>query len=171
MRQRGRSDGAATGTAGAFGGRRRPGVTAAIVGPGIATGIGLAAGRDSQSAPSLAAVAVAAFAGGFWFGLLAAALAFAGYDYFFLEPSNSFRIEAASDAIAAAMFLLCAVVVAQIVERLRAAQHDAESALSALALNEQRSDRSPASRRRLPSSGVALTGSALTPLREGSREK
>ena len=37
-------------------------------------------------------MAVAAFAGGFWFGLLAAALAFAGYDYFFLEPSNSFRI-------------------------------------------------------------------------------
>ena len=100
-------------------------------------------------------MAVAAFAGGFWFGLLAAALAFAGYDYFFLEPSNSFRIEAASDAIlAAAMFLLCAVVVAQIVERLRAAQRDAESALSALALNEQRSDRSPASRRRLPSSGA-----------------
>ena len=153
-----------------------PGVTAAIVGPGIATGIGLAAGLQGQpgvGALYLAAVAVAAFAGGFWFGLLASALAFAGYDYFFLEPSNSFRIEAASDAIlAAVMFLLCAVVVAQIVERLRAAQRDAESALSGLALNEQRFRSLAREQEAVAELGrLALTGSALTDLFERAVEE
>lgn len=87
----------------------------------------------------LLVVIAVAVVGGLWPALVAAALAGALLTYFFTSPQYTFVIASADNAIAVFVFVLVAVVVAWLVERvvrhsLRAAQASAEAAtLSGLA--------------------------------------
>src|SRR5262245_18873863 len=117
-------------------GLSRRGLVAGVVLPGVATGIGLAAGLEGKPGPSglfVGAVAVAAYIGGLWAGLLAAALSFVAYEYFFLEPPWS-----AQSILAGVLFVLAAALVAHVVERLHGARRDAEDAARALETSEER---------------------------------
>ncbi len=88
--------------------------------PAIATGIALAINRSSGvTAVSLylLAVVLAAAAAGVWGGLLAAALSFAGFIFFFTAPRYTFRVAAVEDVVAAVVLLLVALVVGFLVAR------------------------------------------------------
>ena len=88
--------------------------------PAVATGLALAINRTSGvTAVSLylLAVVLAAAAAGVWGGLLAAALSFAGYIFFFTAPRYTFRVAAVEDVVAAVVLLLVALVVGFLVAR------------------------------------------------------
>ncbi|MGZ6545393.1 MAG: GAF domain-containing sensor histidine kinase [Actinomycetota bacterium] len=88
--------------------------------PAVATGLALAINRTSGvTAVSLylLAVVLAAAAAGVWGGLLAAALSFAGYIFFFTAPRYTFRVAAVEDVVAAVVLLLVALVVGLLVAR------------------------------------------------------
>ncbi len=88
--------------------------------PAAATGLALAINRSSGvTAVSLylLAVVLAAAAAGVWGGLLAAALSFAGYIFFFTAPRYTFRVAAVEDVVAAVVLLLVALVVGFLVAR------------------------------------------------------
>ncbi len=88
--------------------------------PAAATGLALAINRTSGvTAVSLylLAVVLAAAAAGVWGGLLAAALSFAGYIFFFTAPRYTFRVAAVEDVVAAVVLLLVALVVGFLVAR------------------------------------------------------
>jgi PAS domain S-box-containing protein len=112
------------------------GLAAAVVLPGVATGIGLVAGLEGKPGPSglfVGAVGVAAYVGGLWAGIIAAGLSFLAYEYFFLDPPWS-----AQSILAGVLFVLAAALVAQVVERLHVARRDAEGAVRALETSEER---------------------------------
>jgi two-component system sensor histidine kinase KdpD len=67
----------------------------------------------------LAPVLVSAIRYGFWTGLLAAALAFVGYDFFFVEPRHTFSVARPEDALALGIFLLVAAVTGVLAGRMR----------------------------------------------------
>ncbi len=128
-------------------GLRRPrlawrGLLVAVASAGVATGIGLAAGLEGQpgsGALYLAAVVTSSYVGGLWAGLLCAALAWVGFEYFFLEPSYSFDVLHSGDVIVAGvLFLVAAIGVARIVERLRETGRAAEKALAERQASEER---------------------------------
>jgi two-component system sensor histidine kinase KdpD len=112
------------------------GVLAAAALPGLATVIGLAAGRSSTKAASLYFLAVAGTAavGGLWSGIGAALLAFLGLNYYFTVPFQTFRVAKTEDLVALAVFLLVATLVAALVaetlmERDRAERREEEARL------------------------------------------
>ncbi|MGE0420438.1 MAG: DUF4118 domain-containing protein, partial [Acetobacteraceae bacterium] len=86
---------------------------------------------------ALLAVLVSAIAFGFWPGLIAAGLAFLGYNFFFVEPIHTLSVARPDDAIALAVFVLVAGLTGSLAGRLRdmsaAARHRARllEALSA----------------------------------------
>ena len=93
---------------------------AAVGFPAIATGLVFAINRTSGvTAVSLylLAVVLAAAAAGVWGGLIAAALSFAGFIFFFTEPRFTFRVAAVEDVVAAVVLLLVALVVGFLVAR------------------------------------------------------
>ena len=108
-----------------------------IVGPGIATGIALAASRigavGAASLYLLAVVAVAA-AAGVWSGVAAAAMSFLGLNYFFTPPKHTFRVNKIDDVVALLVFLGVAAIVGALFaraldERARAERRENETRL------------------------------------------
>jgi two-component system sensor histidine kinase KdpD len=95
------------------------GLLASVAMPGLATVIGLAAGRSSTKAASLyfLAVVVCAAFGGLWSGVVAALFAFLGLNYYFTVPFHTFRVEKAEDLVALAVFVVVATLVAALVSR------------------------------------------------------
>lgn len=67
----------------------------------------------------LAPVLVSAIRHGFWAGLLAAVLAFASYNFFFVEPRHTLSVARPEDALALGIFLLVAAVTGVLAGRLR----------------------------------------------------
>jgi two-component system, OmpR family, sensor histidine kinase KdpD len=109
---------------------------AAVVLPGGATIVGLAAGPSSTKAASLYFLAVAGSAaiGGLWSGVAAAILSFLGLNYYFTVPFHTFRVQKAEDLVALAVFLVVAMLVAgllarTLLERDRAERREAETRL------------------------------------------
>jgi two-component system sensor histidine kinase KdpD len=95
-------------------------VATAVGFPALATGLGFAINPDSGvTAVSLylLAVVLAAAAAGVWGGLLAAALSFGGFIFFFTAPRYTFRIAAVADVVAAVVLLLVVLVVGFLVAR------------------------------------------------------
>jgi two-component system, OmpR family, sensor histidine kinase KdpD len=112
------------------------GVALAVALPGVATLVGLAAGRSSTKAASLyfLAVAGAAALGGLWSGVAAAVLSFLGLNYYFTVPFHTFRVQKAEDLVALAVFVVVAMLVGALVagallERDRAERREAETRL------------------------------------------
>ena len=62
------------------------------------------------------AVALAALYGGLWAGLSAAVLSAALADYFWIEPTGSFRVAHVTDLVAIGVFLLCSALISMIAE-------------------------------------------------------
>jgi len=112
-------------------------VAVAVVGPGAATGIGLAAsgiGRVGDASLYLLAVVAASAGGGLWSGLAAAALSFLGLNYFFTPPRHTFRVDKLEDVIALLVFLGVAAIVGALFaraleERARAERRENETRL------------------------------------------
>jgi two-component system, OmpR family, sensor histidine kinase KdpD len=93
---------------------------AAIGLPAAATALTFAIGRSSGvTAVSLylLAVVLAAAIAGVWSGVIAAALSFAGFVFFFTAPRFTFRVAAVEDVVAALVLLLVALVVGFLVAR------------------------------------------------------
>jgi two-component system sensor histidine kinase KdpD len=92
----------------------------------------LADWTPSESLPLvfLVPVLVSAIRYGFWTGLLAAALAFVGYNFFFVEPRHTLSVARPEDALALGIFLLVAAVTGVLAGRMReeadAARHRAD---------------------------------------------
>lgn len=99
---------------------------------GIAAACGLAMGAillghglkailptESVHLIALLAVLVSAIAFGFWPGLIAAGLAFLGYNFFFVEPLYTLSVARLEDAIALGVFLLVAGLTGSLAGRLR----------------------------------------------------
>ena len=112
-------------------------IAAVVFGPGIATGIALAASRiGSVGAASLyllAVVAVAA-AGGVWSGVAAAVVSFLGLNYFFTPPKHTFNVSKVDDLVALFVFLGVAAIVGALFgralgERARAERRENETRL------------------------------------------
>ena len=88
--------------------------------PAVATALTFAIGRSSGvTAVSLylLAVVLAAAIAGVWGGVIAAALSFAGFVFFFTAPRFTFRVAAVEDVVAALVLLLVALVVGFLVAR------------------------------------------------------
>lgn len=67
----------------------------------------------------LAPVLVSAIRYGFWAGLLAAVLAFVGYNFLFVEPRQTLSVARPADALALGIFLLVAAVTGVLAGRMR----------------------------------------------------
>jgi two-component system, OmpR family, sensor histidine kinase KdpD len=99
-------------------GWRAPPTAAGILGALLLVGCTLIAGHALQNAfPRaslplifLVAVLLSAIVSGFWTGLVAALLAFFGYDFFFVEPLHTFSVARPEDAVALAVFLIVAAI-------------------------------------------------------------
>lgn len=110
------------------------GVVAAIalVAASILFGHGLKTTLPTESLHliCLVAVLISAVAFGFWSGLIAAALAFLGYNFFFVEPLHTLSVARPEDMIALGVFLLAAGLTGFLAGRMReeaaAARHRAE---------------------------------------------
>jgi two-component system sensor histidine kinase KdpD len=99
-------------------GWRAPPSAAGIIGALLLVGAALVAGqalenvlpRASLSLIFLVAVLLSAITSGFWTGLIAALLAFFGYNFFFVEPLHTFSVARPEDAMALAIFLIVAAI-------------------------------------------------------------
>lgn len=95
-------------------------VALALVGPGIAIGLGLAIDRRSlvgaTSLCMLAVVTATAF-GGRRSGLAASVVAFLSLNFFFTEPYHTFTVHRLADLIALFVFLLVTVIVGALLSR------------------------------------------------------
>ena len=92
----------------------------AILGPGVAIGLGLAIDRRSVvGATSLCLIAVVAAAafGGRRSGLLASVVAFLALNFFFIEPYHTLTVAHGADAIALFVFLVVSVLVGTLLTR------------------------------------------------------
>jgi two-component system sensor histidine kinase KdpD len=78
-----------------------------------------AAPRGSLSLIFLAPVLFSASRYGFWTALYAGALAFLGFNFFFVEPLHTLTVARAEDALTLAIFLLVAAVTGLLAGRLR----------------------------------------------------
>jgi PAS domain S-box-containing protein len=76
----------------------------------------------------LLAVALTAYLGGFWPGLLATVLATLSLDYFFTPPRHHFIPDSGEDAAGVALFFVVALLISQLFERRRFVQRQAEAA-------------------------------------------
>ena len=100
------------------------GMVAALAAVGIATGIGIALDLDAKPGAQVvfvALVAAAAAVGGLWSGLVAGALSFPLFIYFFLNRPRSFDVAASRVTSLVVLGLGCALV-AYIVARERRAR-------------------------------------------------
>jgi two-component system sensor histidine kinase KdpD len=107
----------------------------AVLGPAVATGIGLAIGAERTTAAALAYIlavlGVAAIAG-LVPGMAASALSFLGLNFFFTPPRRTFSVAKSDDLIALAVFISVGMVVSWLValergQRLRAERRELES--------------------------------------------
>ena len=85
----------------------------------------------------LAPVLVSAIRYGFWAGLLAAVLAFIGYNFLFVEPRHTLSVARPEDALALGIFLLVAAVTGVLAGRMR---EEADAARNRAAVLEILSD-------------------------------
>jgi two-component system, OmpR family, sensor histidine kinase KdpD len=95
-------------------------IALAVVGPGVAFGLGLAIARSSlvgATSLCLLAVVVAAAFGGLASGLLASVVAFLGLNFFFTEPYHTFTVSRGADLIALFVFLVVSVLVGALLSR------------------------------------------------------
>ena len=76
----------------------------------------------------LLAVALTAYLGGFWPGLLATVLATLSLDYFFTPPRHHFIPDSGEAAAGVALFFVVALLISQLFERRRFVQRQAEAA-------------------------------------------
>ena len=76
----------------------------------------------------LLAVALTAYLGGFWPGLLATVLATLSLDYFFTPPRHHFIPDSGEEAAGVALFFVVALLISQLFERRRFVQRQAEAA-------------------------------------------
>src|ERR1051325_1855803 len=110
-------------------------VAFAILGPGVAFGLGLLIDRRSlvgATSLCLFAVLVAATLGGRRSGLAASVVAFLGLNFFFTPPYHRFTVERGADVIALFVFLAVSVIVGTLLtlaieERARAERRVAEA--------------------------------------------
>ncbi len=82
----------------------------------------------------LVAVLVSAVSFGFWTGLASAALAFLAYNFFFVEPLYTFRVDHAADVLTLAVFLLVAGLTGFLAGRMREEADAAKSRAATLEL-------------------------------------
>ena len=104
-----------------------------VLAPAAAAGIGLLLslqGKAGVVGLFVLAVAVATFAAGLWGGLVAAALAYLGLDYWFLQPMHSFSVRK-EGVVGALLLVVAAVSVAILLRRERRTARRAEKALRA----------------------------------------
>ncbi|MGZ4190489.1 MAG: sensor histidine kinase, partial [Actinomycetota bacterium] len=112
-------------------------VAVAVIGPGIATGVALAAqsiGAVGAASLYLLAVVAVAAAGGVWGGIAAAIFSFLGLNYFFTEPKHTFAVDKLGDVVALLVFLGVAAIVGAlfaraVLERARAERRENETRL------------------------------------------
>jgi K+-sensing histidine kinase KdpD len=76
----------------------------------------------------LLAVALTAYLGGFWPGLLATVLATLSLDYFFTPPRQHFIPDSGEEAAGVGLFFVVALLISQLFERRRFVQRQAEAA-------------------------------------------
>ncbi|GLI94898.1 DUF4118 domain-containing protein [Methylocystis echinoides] len=124
-------------------GWRAPPTGAGILGALFLVGATVVAGhalehvlpRASLSLVFLVAVLLSAITSGFWAGLIAALLAFFGYDFFFVEPLHTFSAARPEDAVALAIFLIVAAITGLLAGGVRGeadAEHERADALEVL---------------------------------------
>jgi len=92
----------------------------AILGPGVAIGLGLAVSRRSlvgATSLCLLAVVVAAAFGGRRSGFVASVVAFLGLNFFFTEPYHTLNVARGADVIALFVFLVVSVLVGTLLTR------------------------------------------------------
>ncbi|MGZ4142407.1 MAG: sensor histidine kinase [Actinomycetota bacterium] len=112
-------------------------VAVAVIGPGIATGVALAAqsiGAVGAASLYLLAVVAVAAGGGVWGGIAAAIFSFLGLNYFFTEPKHTFAVDKLGDVVALLVFLGVAAIVGAlfaraVLERARAERRENETRL------------------------------------------
>ena len=112
----------------------------AVLAPGVATGIGLAAGLDERPGATglyLIAILLVTYAGGLWSGLAAAGLSFLGLLWFFVSPTHEFDFGWAAVS-SLLVFLAGTVIVAAVLERESRARNRAQRAFDALSEAERR---------------------------------
>lgn len=108
---------------------------AAVVGPGVATLIGLGIGEDRTAAASLVyllAVVASAMIGGLGAGIVASVVSFLGLNYFFTPPRHTFSVGKWDDVIALAVFISVGMIVSTLValglaQRARAERREIEA--------------------------------------------
>jgi PAS domain S-box-containing protein len=76
----------------------------------------------------LLAVALTAYLGGYWPGLLATVLATLSLDYFFTPPRHHFIPDSGEEAAGVGLFFVVALLISQLFERRRFVQRQAEAA-------------------------------------------
>lgn len=82
----------------------------------------------SQTIPALVfvlPVVVGVVIGGFWIGVVGAALGFVVYDWFFLPPYNTLTVRSAQNWVTLVVYIAVALIVAQVVAQLRRAREEA----------------------------------------------
>ena len=107
-------------------------VGVAVVGPGLATAIGLAASLENRGGPValyILAVGVATWVGGLYAGLLATVLSYIPLDYFFVRPFHGFEFASAARPAAIPAFLVTALAVSYLLARVQRAREQALRAL------------------------------------------
>jgi two-component system, OmpR family, sensor histidine kinase KdpD len=104
-------------------------VVLALLGPGVAVGLGLAIDRRSLvGATSLCmlAVVIATVFGGRKSGLVASVVAFLALNFFFTEPFHTFAVRRLADLIALFVFLVVSVIVGELLARAEEARERAQ---------------------------------------------
>jgi PAS domain S-box-containing protein len=105
---------------------------AAVIPVGLATAIGLAASLENKggmTALYILAVGVATWIGGLYAGLLATALAYIPFDYYFVAPLHSFEFASAARPTVIPVFIVTALAVSYMLVHVRRARQQAEEAL------------------------------------------
>lgn len=123
-------------------GWRAPPTAGGVIGAAVLVGATLVAGhalqnvlpRASLSLIFLVAVLLSALTSGFWTGLLAALLAFFGYNFFFVEPLHTFSVARPEDALALAVFLIVAAMTGLLAGGVRGEANAARERADALEL-------------------------------------
>ncbi len=111
------------------GGRAVAGFALAVVLPPALTALALLPTSKGTAVPAclyLLGVAAASVLGGLWPGLLAAALSFAGLDYFFTPPRHTFAVSKGEDLFVLAVFMIVAGAVSATLAALVAQRARAE---------------------------------------------
>lgn len=123
-------------------GWRAPPTAVGALGALLLVGAALVAGHALQnvlppaslSLVFLVAVLLSAITSGFWTGLIAALLAFFGYNFFFVEPLHTFSVARPEDALALAVFLIVAAITGLLAGGVRGEANAARERADALEL-------------------------------------